>query len=315
MKILSIIITHNGAKWIDKCFGQLINSTIKTKILAIDNASTDQTPALIRNRFPQVEVVETGNNLGFGKANNIGMNRALKENADYVFLLNQDAWVSPCTLESLLAAHQTFKEYGILSPLHLTGKGDMLDANFSQYLTPAVRMKMFDDFILNKEKKVYEIYYVNAAAWLISKKCLETVGVFDPIFPHYGEDVDYAKRARFHGFSIGIAPESIIYHNREGRGTEHYVELLNRNLTNHLYTLKNINIPCWKCWILFTRNINTQIIKNLIHLDFKSVILNLLIFIKITKLAGTIQKNRSISKLNNCAFADIKAPGDDMRQS
>jgi N-acetylglucosaminyl-diphospho-decaprenol L-rhamnosyltransferase len=124
--IYSIVVTYNGSKWLDKCFGSLLNSTVSTKIIAIDNKSTDGTPDEIRLKFPSVEVIETGKNLGFGKANNIGLTRALNENADYVFLLNQDAWVEPDTIGKLISTQSS--EYAILSPVHLNGQGDALDS-------------------------------------------------------------------------------------------------------------------------------------------------------------------------------------------
>jgi len=104
VKIYSIVITYNGEQWVDKCFKSLVNSNIVNHhMLAIDNGSTDNTLQLIRQNYPTVEIIETGQNLGFGKANNIGMRKAIGANADYVFLLNQDAWVQENTISQLVA--------------------------------------------------------------------------------------------------------------------------------------------------------------------------------------------------------------------
>ena len=66
--VYTIIVTYNGAKWINKCFGSLQSSSIPLKIIAVDNNSKDNTPQIIKAKFPDVEVIETGENLGFGKA-------------------------------------------------------------------------------------------------------------------------------------------------------------------------------------------------------------------------------------------------------
>jgi len=104
--IYVVIVTYNGMQWIDKCLDSLIHSSIPLNIIIIDNLSTDGTVDFIKHKYPTVELVETGKNLGFGKANNIGITHAVKQNADYVFLLNQDAWVGLNTIDELVKIHQ-----------------------------------------------------------------------------------------------------------------------------------------------------------------------------------------------------------------
>jgi len=77
--------------------------------------------------------METGENLGFGRANNIGIDYAQEHAFDYVFLLNQDARIEPDMLRRLVTAAEANREYGILSPVHLNGRGDATDFGFSEY--------------------------------------------------------------------------------------------------------------------------------------------------------------------------------------
>ena len=134
-KIITIIVTYNGCIWIDKCIGSLKKSSIQNQIIVIDNFSTDQTINYIKENYPDVLIIQNKNNLGFGKANNIGLNYAIEENADYIFLLNQDAWVEPDTIKYLVEFQKMNKEFGIVSPIHLNGKGSELDKNFSTCIT------------------------------------------------------------------------------------------------------------------------------------------------------------------------------------
>lgn len=215
MKTYVIVVTYNGAHWVEKCFASLANSNIPLTVLAIDNASSDGTPEQIKKQFPHVELIETGANLGFGKANNIGLIKAMENNADYVFLLNQDAWIEPDTIEKLIEVSQDRPEFGILSPLHMNGSGTALDTNFAYWISPAGGCQnLLSDVITKNLDTVYDAKYVNAAAWLLSKQCLAKVGGFDPIFPHYGEDDDYLNRTLYHGLKIGVVPQVRIYHDR-----------------------------------------------------------------------------------------------------
>lgn len=217
-QVYTIVVTYNGFKWVDNCFGSLTNSSFPVKVLAIDNGSVDGTPEFIRKRFPSVEVIVNEKNLGFGQANNIGIRKAYDAGTDYVFLLNQDAWVEKDTIEKLVEVAKKNSEFGIVSPVHLNGTGDALDFRFSKWVGPDFCPGLYSDIFIGTVKEVpYETRYVNAAAWLISRTCIETIGGFNPLFFHYGEDDDYLNRVRYHGLKIGIYPGTAIYHDREKR--------------------------------------------------------------------------------------------------
>ena len=179
MKISSIIVTFNASRWIDKCFGSLLNSSVPLHIIVIDNGSTDGTPDILRNNYPLTEIIETGQNLGFSKVNNIGLKIILSKNFDFVFLLNQDAWIEKNTIRKLLDIFINYPDVGIVSPMHLNGTCTGFDYLFSGYLSPKNSPEIIYDLYLNRLKECYKTNFVNAAAWLISTKCIEKVGVFD----------------------------------------------------------------------------------------------------------------------------------------
>ncbi|WPO79501.1 glycosyltransferase family 2 protein [Flavobacterium sp. KACC 22761] len=216
MKTAVVIATYNPLKWIEKCLDSLIQSTISVEILIIDNNSTDGFQEILKSKYPQIMFVQSSSNLGFGAANNIGIRKAYNNDADFVFLLNQDAWVQPDTIEKLISAQQKQPEYGIISPMHLNGKGDELDYNFSNYIIPYQCKKLYSDIYLNKiQPNVYQVSFVNAAGWLLSRKCIELVGGFNPSFFHYGEDDNYVERVHFHGMKVGILAITELFHDRD----------------------------------------------------------------------------------------------------
>ena len=133
-----------------------------------------------------------------------------------VAMLNQDAYLQEGCLDKLLSVQRKNPDYGVLSPIHLNGKGDKLDENFSNYMVYKNNPHFYSDFILkNPLQQVYQVPFVNAAGWLLSKEVLETVGGFDPLFFHYGEDDNFCQRVRYHGYKVGVVPTAFLHHDRD----------------------------------------------------------------------------------------------------
>ncbi len=212
-KIHCIIATYNAEAWIMQCLESVCNSTLKINIIVIDNLSSDRTTQIIDEHFPSVTLIRNIANLGFGKANNIGLRHAYQENGEYFFLLNQDARVKPDTIEIMVQKLQVNPEYGILSPMQFYDSY-ALDRKFKSYLK-GIEDDLQHDLRDTIQEKIYPLRFVNAAVWLMNRACIEKVGLFAPIFDHYGEDLNYAHRCNYHQVKIGVFPKAIAYHERE----------------------------------------------------------------------------------------------------
>jgi GT2 family glycosyltransferase len=211
-------------------------------VFVVDNGSTDDTLKQI-SEFPSVRLIQGHGNIGFGRANNLGVRAALDIGADSVFLLNQDAWVEEGGLDRLSALQSKHPCFGILSPIHLDGTGTRLDQDFGVNLCRQEDVDLVSKLFCESRslQEVYPFRYVNAAAWLVSRACLEKVGGFDPLFFHYGEDENYCQRARYHGFEIGVCPSAQVFHDRADRPATVWTEY--RILTCLVMELADIQIP------------------------------------------------------------------------
>lgn len=204
-KLLTIIVTYNAMRWVDRCLGSVKASSVSSDIFIVDNGSTDGTRDYIAENYPEAILIRSDVNLMFGRANNLGLEYALKNGYDYVYLLNQDAWVVPDAFENLIAASATYPEYGILSPLQMKSDGESYERLFGHLIIE----KMPDGFL---KREICDVGFVQAAHWMLPRRCIETVGGFSPSFPHYGEDNNYCQRAIFHGFRIGVVPAAKAVH-------------------------------------------------------------------------------------------------------
>ena len=279
MNVFVIIVSYNGMSWMRNC----LDSCATYPIILVDNASTDESVSFIETNYPNVILIKQSKNLGFGQANNIGIRYALDQGAEHLLLLNQDAYLMGSVLEDLITFQKQHPEYGVLSPIHITGDKKKLDKNFSNFMLKEKTGQFYSDFVLgNTLADVYEVPFVNAAAWLISRKCLETVGGFDPLFFHYGEDDNYCQRANYHGFKIGVLPQVYVIHDREDRVA------INPSLFSLEY-YKNIE----KSYKIIYANINTNNTITLKVEKLKKTIIKLQLKLNFSR-ASSFQKELNI---------------------
>lgn len=295
MKVFVIIVTYNASKWIDKCFGRLRNSSLPLEIIAVDNNSTDNTLEILSSEYPEVELYKSKTNLGFGKANNIGIKKAFERGADYFFLLNQDAWLDPAYIEGLINLHKNNTNFGIVSPIHLNGSGTALDFRFSLTCNEIDCPGFVSDLVLQKTKDMYAISFCNAALWLISRECIVKAGIFDPLFPHYGEDTDYVNRIRYHGFKIGISP---LYHGFHGREKRPASEKIDRAIIDlgYICSLKDINRPFFFSLLSFLSVFIIRIFKKILNGNIVSVFKDFKFFIQLLASMPKIIESRKVCK-------------------
>lgn len=214
-KVFVIVVTHNGMQWYERCFNSLIDSSYPLSIIVVDNASTDGTVEVLKSYpLPQIHIIASQSNLGFAKANNIGIKYAMDHDADYVFLLNQDAWIEKDTVANLLTTFEDNERVGIASPIHINGQGIALDRAFDAYMP----FEFHSDSYLGVLQRCYSVPFVNAAAWMLSTDCLKEVGGFDTIlFVHYCEDNNLCQRVLYRKYKIIVNTSCRIYHDRENR--------------------------------------------------------------------------------------------------
>ena len=232
-KILTIIVSYNFMQWIDRCMLSLRNSVYTTDVLVIDNCSTDDTVRTLQMKYPEARLIINKQNLGFGKANNIGIELALKENYDAVFLLNQDAWIDPSTIGKLTEMSDKYPHYGILSPIHLTGDRSKPEHGFAIYTG-------LNDLNKVSKEDIVKVPFINAAVWYIPIKTIKEVGMFAPLFYHYGEDKDFANRITYFGYHMGYIPKAFACHDREYRKVRRK-DFIRAEQVYHLSEYANIN--------------------------------------------------------------------------
>ena len=214
-RVLVIVVTFNGERFLEKCLSPLKSTEVDC--LVIDNASTDKTKEILKEKYFHIPLIENEKNLGFGAANNMGFRYAFDKGYEYIYLLNQDAWIDSGDILKLITLADAKRNYGILSPLQVYPDGVTPDGKFSNCFSA----ELHD--ILSGGKASEQIYPVKkggmlqAAHWLVRMCALKEVGGFSPVFFHYGEDKNLCYRMRYRGWELGVVPSVKGVHDRAHR--------------------------------------------------------------------------------------------------
>lgn len=199
-KVLVIVVTFNGMNWLDRCLGSVRSSETPSDLYVVDNASSDGSADFVEREYPEAVLVRNSENLGFTEANNMGFSYALENGYDFAYLLNQDAWIFPTTIGDLLKTSDD--KTVILSPEQKAADGVSYD-------------KLFEKNVLSKITSTDgSVPRVMAAHWLVNLAILRKTGLFDPLFPIYGQDDNLCDRARYMGYKVRVVSGVSAIHDR-----------------------------------------------------------------------------------------------------
>jgi GT2 family glycosyltransferase len=216
-RVVVIILNWNGAPDTIRCVRKVQRLGVEgSRCLVVDNGSSDDSVAAIREVCPDVPLHETGENLGFAGGCNAGIRVAMEHGADYVWLLNNDAVPASGALDALLAVAEADAGVGAV--------GSVL-----RYLQDPLRVQTWGGgwhwpwlgAAINWRRPVPGAWvtYLVGASLLLRTRALEEVGLLDAGFFMYREDVDLCVRLRRAGWTLAVAPESTVYHAVGGSST------------------------------------------------------------------------------------------------
>jgi len=242
------VVTWQGAQLLPSCLNALAAQTAdcRLEIVVVDNASTDGTREMLARDFPGVVVLPLPSNLGYAEGNNLALRRALARGADFVALVNNDVELEPWWLLAMLQAADTHQAASLFcgtllfrgeervnsTGVWLDGFGRARDRDFGLPLAA-----------LGRHEGPVEC--ITGGAALIRTSLLRLIGVFDPDYFAYYEDVELSLRAARAGALCWYVPEAVARHRfgaSFGPGSPQQRALVGKG---HLRTLA-LHAPAWK---------------------------------------------------------------------
>jgi N-acetylglucosaminyl-diphospho-decaprenol L-rhamnosyltransferase len=221
-RVSAVVVSYNAREHLLRCLRALEpDAALPLEVIVVDNASADGSAAAVREAFPAARVLEAGANLGFSRANNLGIREA---EAPYVLLLNPDAELRPGSITALVGLLEEHGDIGIAGPRTLSGDGSP-QVSFGEGLTPflewrqqalvrGVRARRPEALSRAREAAgaQSEPGWISGACMMARRSALLAVGGFDEAFFLYEEDVDLCLRLRRAGWRIVFTPTAEVVH-------------------------------------------------------------------------------------------------------
>lgn len=266
-----IVVSYNTKDETLDCLRSVYDQTegIGFEVIVVDNSSSDGSPEAIAAEFPQLELIRLDENVGFGRANNVGARGA---SGEYLLLLNPDTIVLDGAIQKLLAfavedgrggifGGRTVFRDGSLNPISCRRR----ETIWSMFCTASGLAKTFkksaffnsESYGSFQQDRVMEVDVIPGSFFLIGSALWRELEGFDPVYFMYGEEVDLCYRARKSGYHCRFTPEATIIH-YGGVSEKIFVDKMVRLLSAMATRLRThwtpgrtrIGLALLRCWIL-----------------------------------------------------------------
>jgi len=214
-----IVLGYNGREFLEDCLSSVLDQdspSAQYEVLYVDNGSRDGSAALVKERFPQVQVLELDRNHGYAEGNNIGFRLTRGE---FIVFLNQDTAVHRSWLRELIGGIRSAPDImaghaNIIHPWYPEYNGLAQRADVSVAYTPELTRLGYVRYLrLGPVGPPTDVLFLSGASLIIRRQVIDELGyVFDPDFFFYAEDMDLGLRIRALGYRCVVVPEAIVYH-------------------------------------------------------------------------------------------------------
>jgi len=224
-RLSTIIVSYNARADLEVCLASLVRHppSMDHEIVIVDNASTDGTPAAIRERWTGMRLIEAGANVGFARANNLGIRQT---SGELVLLLNGDTIVGPGAIDALVRALDRRSDVAVVGPRLVDANGRP-ELSFGRMMGPFAELwqktlirglaRGVGPIVAHVERataREREVDWVSGACLLVRRTDAEQAGLLDERYFMYTEDVDFCAAIRARGRKVLFTPAAQVVHLR-----------------------------------------------------------------------------------------------------
>jgi hypothetical protein len=256
-RISVIVVSWNARNYLRNCLASIRESggPLVGEVIVVDNASTDGSPDMVADEFPEAALIRSSKNLGFAGGNNLGLKHA---SHSYLALINSDVILHPECFQKLMAFLEDHSDVGLVGPRILGGDGRLQRTcrRLPTLWNTTCRVLALDNVLSRsplfsgREMRHWnhdneaEVEVLSGCFWMARRKAVEEVGGLDERFFFYAEDVDWCKRFLGKGWKVAFVPQATATHfggvSSANAPLRYSIEMLRANLA---YWRKHRGIP------------------------------------------------------------------------
>ena len=252
-KLSIVIVNWNSKDYLRKCLASIDQhaSELKPQIIVVDGASFDGCEKMLSTEFPSVTFIQSGENIGFGRCNNLGAQQA---DGERLLLLNPDTEIEPDALQNLLTTHEALGPNAMLGARLLNTDGSLQTTSVHAAPTP-LNQALGSEFLMKLFPKsslwgTYEAYHSNTptsveaisgACMLLSTSLFQKVVGFTSSYFMYAEDMDLCLKIRRVGGSVNYCPSAAITHHGGASSSAQYSQFSTIKLRESVYHYMLLN--------------------------------------------------------------------------
>lgn len=254
LELSMLIISYNTKKLLDKClhsiYQSLVNKSLRFEVIVVDNASTDGSVELVKELYPQVVLIKNSLNVGFGRANNQGIKKAMSKN---ILFLNSDTEVMDDAIEKLYRYFKTLPQKsgvgGKLFNPDNTPQPSCGPAYSLWHIFTALFLKGdYLNLTRYSPQRIIKVDWVMGACMVLPREAFREVGGFDEGIFMYMEEIDWQYRAKRQGYQMSFYPDAHFIHTGAGSSQTRTTPILNV-FHGFLYYYKK-HFPGWRLGVL-----------------------------------------------------------------
>ncbi|MFQ5858637.1 MAG: glycosyltransferase family 2 protein [Anaerolineae bacterium] len=306
-KVAIVIVNFNGERYLKRCLTSVLALTYPSfEVVLVDNGSSDGSVSLVREQFPPVQIIEAGENVGFAKGNNVGIQAT---DTPLVATLNNDTWVEPDWLEQLVRVMESDPRIGTCASKMLFAHQPEIINSAGVCVDPVgiAWDRLGGTPETRDTTEPMDVFAACAGAALYRRAMLEDVGLFDEDYFIYLEDVDLSWRSQLMGWRTVYVPQARVYHVHSGT-------------TQEASPFKNFHLGRNKVWMVVKNYPSPQFwlyLPLILLYDLGSIPYSLLARGETAALRGRLaalrrlpeawRKRREIQKRRRASFEDLEA--------
>jgi GT2 family glycosyltransferase len=250
--VFIVVLNNNRIKDVLECIKSLYQNDYENfRIILLDNLSTDNSVEAVRQRYPDVQIIELHENLGYAGNNNIGIKAAMEQAADWIFVLNDDTILDPACLSSLVDIGESDRLIGMIGPMvyHFDEPDIIQSAGGALGRYWLNRHWGKDEPDHGQFATAREVEWISGCAILVRRNLIEQVGLLDADYFLYWEETEWCIRASKAGWRIYHVPQAKLWHKGVQRNYQPKPYVTYYVTRNRLFTLGKHHAP-WSAWFV-----------------------------------------------------------------